>query len=182
MRRDVCRFFQADIQNVFNAYINAIKQKFGKESQATPYSTISFGLNYSAHYNMTGGACHVHLIPYNGGTAVDIRYSMIQFYGARYGRHEEDLVNAVQQILGVPGQKVELPIDMFTEAEGTTVAPPVQPVAPPAAVPQPVVAPEPAPQPQPVPQPRMMRFCPECGTERRPGAKFCMNCGYRFPD
>jgi hypothetical protein len=139
MRRDLFHYFEADVKTVYNAYIQAIKEKFGKDCEAEAYHTISFGLNASLKYNMNGGACHVHLIPYRTGTAVAVRYTIVQLVGARYEAHYWDLNNVISRIIQVPPTKLEnadmagfLRIENRLYPDGrrqsTPVTPPPQPV------------------------------------------------------
>ena len=173
MRRDVVHYYEAEIERVFEAYRAAALQKFGKDSQALPYHTVSFGLNYSMKYNMTGGSCNVHLIPYQTGTAVDIRYAIAQIAGARYKKHDADLTEYVSGILRVPAQALELPVETFLDpanqvsagfAAAQTAAPaPVQPV-----------------NDMPSQTQSGNRFCKHCGERLEAGDLFCSNCGQRI--
>ena len=176
MRRDVVHYYEAEIGKVFEAYRTAAFQKFGKDSQALPYHTVSFGLNYSMKYNMTGGSCNVHLIPYQTGTAVDIRYAIAQVAGARYKKHDADLTQYVCGILGVPAQNLELPIETFLDP-ANQVSAGNNPA-------QTAVQPAPAPvQPRNdtnVQAPSENRFCKHCGSRLEAGDLFCSNCGQRI--
>ena len=84
MRRDVCHFYPIHVIGVYKAYVRAIKEVFDADCSEEPYHTLTFGLKFSFKYNMNGGFCHVHLMPYRGGTAVDIRYTIVQALGAKY--------------------------------------------------------------------------------------------------
>ena len=114
MRRDVCYFFSADVVSVYNSYMTAAtNSRFRRNCNQEPYHTISFGLNFSMKYNMNGGACTIHFIPYHGGTAVDLRFSVAQVAGARYEKYAKDLTSAAMDVLGVPAQLFSLNIDEF---------------------------------------------------------------------
>lgn len=170
MRRDVCFFFQKDVVSVYNAYMAAAtNQQFRRRCNQEPYHTISFGLNFSMKYNMNGGACTIHFMPYSNGTAIDMRFSIAQAMGARYNAYAMDLTNTVSQLLGLPSQNIQLDINLFLDdrnkvfAQGQPIAqgyaqqpqqvrtPPVaQPGVPP--MPQPAIQPPPQPVQQPVRQ------------------------------
>lgn len=153
MRRDLCHFWQRDVVTVYNAYLKAAKDRFNKDCSATPFHTITIPLNFSFKYNMNGGVCTVHLIPLNGGCAVDSRYSIVQGVGARYEAHDRDLCAFVEAILGVKPQPIRIDIEEFLKDQNKAV-----PVQPPvyAPVPQPAPAPQTIPY-QPVPRPAAER-------------------------
>lgn len=113
MRRDICRTFSAKPETVYNAYLKSITEKFTKNITQEPYETLSFGLSFSAHYNMNGGRCTLHFSPYNGGTAVNIRYTIVQLVGARYVEHEKDLSSFVEGELKEQGKPAQIPMSVF---------------------------------------------------------------------
>lgn len=113
MKRDLFHYFESDVKSVYETYVKAAKEKFGKDCSATPYHTVSFGLNYSFKYNMNGGACHVHFIPYKTGTAVGIRYTIAQVFGARYEAHDSDMLNYVERELGVEATGINIDMEEF---------------------------------------------------------------------
>jgi len=116
MRRDVCYFFAADVKSVYDAYLAAATNaKFRRTCNQQPYHTISFNLNFSMKYNMNGGSCTLHFIPYQGGTAVDLRFSIAQLAGARYKKYAEDLTNATVDVLRIPAQPITLDINVFLD-------------------------------------------------------------------
>ena len=117
MRADICHYYHQSIENVYNAYKLAIETKFSKKVSGTPYHTLVFPLYYSLKYNMNGGGCHVHLIRYEGGTAVDIRYTISQLVLARYKAHDRDLTAEVEKILGIKAQSISLSIDTFLQGK-----------------------------------------------------------------
>lgn len=113
MKRDLFHYFEADVKTVYETYVKAAKEKFGKDCSATPYHTVSFGLNYSFKYNMNGGACHIHFIPYKTGTAVGLRYTIVQMFGARYEAHDSDMVNFVEKEIGVRATNITIDMEEF---------------------------------------------------------------------
>ena len=179
MRKDIVHYFEARIDRVFNAYREAAFQKFGKDSQAQPFHTVSFGLNYSLKYNMTGGSCNVHLIPYNTGTAVDVRYAVAQLAGARCGAYDAELTKYVCQILGIQAQKLELGIDTFLDPRNQVTSVPGAQPAMRAAAQAPASAAVSAPAAAPAPARRAL-FCKTCGARLEPGDVFCGSCGRRI--
>ena len=116
MRRDVCHFYETDVVTVYEAYLAALgNDKFDRDCRKEPYHTLTFGRNFSVKYNFNGGSCIVHFIPYQGGTAVDLRFVLAQAAGARYEKYDRDLTDAVIQILGMPARPLDLDIDVFTD-------------------------------------------------------------------
>ena len=151
MKKDICCFYPSDIASVFNAYQSAIAQKFTKSIQATPYHTISFPLAFSFKYNMNGGACTVHLMPHNDGTAVNVRYSVVQLVGARCKKHNQDMTAVVEKLLGVSAQEIQLDVETFLSAKQLPEC-------------KPDVS-------------KMGKFCVNCGAEFSDTAMFCSKCG-----
>ena len=117
MRRDVCRFFPGvDIYSVFNAYVAGVRKAFGKDVKTRPYYNLSFSTYSlsSIKYNFSNGAINVRFMPYMGGTAVNLRYTLFQAGMAAYIRHEEDLAKAVEFYLGRGGSyKTNIPVELF---------------------------------------------------------------------
>lgn len=101
MRRDICHYYEADLQSVYNAYAKVASEKFGKNCEYHNGYKLSFALNFTIRYNMNGGACTVHFMPCRSGTAVNVRYSIAQLLGARYNAYDEELTKNVVAILGV---------------------------------------------------------------------------------
>ncbi len=170
MRRDICHYYAADVQTVYNAYLAAAtNRQFRRDCKEEPYHTLTFGLNFSMKYNMNGGSCIIHFIPFGGGTAVDLRFVVAQAAGARYGRYDQDLTNAVVTVLGIPAQPLQLDIEEFMKesnkvyAQNFAAAPTMQYTA--------------APVNEPQPEPVQNRICTACGRELMPGDMFCGNCG-----
>lgn len=185
MRRDVCYYFAADVVSVYNSYLAAAtNQKFRRSVTQEPYHTLSFGLNMSFKFNMNGGSCTLHFIPYQGGTAVDLRFSLVQMMGARYGAYAQELTNDASAVLGVAGQRFELNIEEFVNDANKVVPAAVAPVSPvqgqktcsncgnviktDAAFCSQCGAKTAGEK----------RFCPQCGAPCDPDAKFCAKCGY----
>lgn len=100
MRKDFCYFAQCDEKTLFNAYLQAIQTLFDTHATLSPYYRIKFDLGFSFKYNMNGGACTLHIMPVNGGSAVNIRYSIVQLCGARCGTHAKNLTEEASRILG----------------------------------------------------------------------------------
>lgn len=181
MRRDVCYFFAADVRAVYNAYLTAASNApFGRDCDQKPWHTFSFGLNYSWKYNMNGGACTLHFIPYRGGAAVDLRFSIAQGFGAKYEKYAQELTNAAVAVLRVPSQPLNLDIEEFLKPANQVVAaatPRPAPIPQPAATPRsaaPTTAPRPA---APAAAPVRERICRNCGSVLHPEAAFCGHCG-----
>ena len=168
---------------MFNAYCRAAQEKFGQSCKAEPFHTLSFGLNYSFKYNMNGGSCTVHFMPYMNGTAVNIRYSIAQLGGARYGAHDRDITAYVVGIIQFPAEKASIDINTFLLQQNKIV---------PNYVPQAPVQPAQSAQPQysPAPQPAVTadngqqaapkKFCMYCGAKLETSGNFCQFCGKKF--
>ena len=160
MKRDIFHYFDANIQDVFNAYCKTIQTKFEKNISATPYHTISFALSFSFRYNMNGGSCTLHFIPYSSGTAVCVRYSIVQAMGARYGAHNQNILNEVEKLLSIKAQNINLSVEAFLQPSNQITAAPIK-------------GQEPVSQP-----PRALAtFCSKCGTKFGETDLFCYNCG-----
>ncbi|MBQ3265726.1 MAG: zinc ribbon domain-containing protein [Ruminococcus sp.] len=185
MRRDLCYYFAAPLYPVFDAFVQAAKQKFGKNCKIDAYKTISFGLDYSFKYNMNGGSLTVHFMPYQGGTAVDLRYTVVQLMGARYQKHANDVLAFVNSFVGVQAQPIQLDVNQFLAYEANTPSAQVQQGQAPV---QQIPAQQPMQQPvqQPVQQipvqqaAQQRRFCMNCGTPVMPNAAFCTKCGAKL--
>ena len=179
MRRDLCFYYPCPMNTLFGAFLQAAKQQFGKDCRILDGKSINFGLNYSFKYNMNGGSITVHFMPYQNGTAVDLRYSVVQLMGARYKKHAEDLTGYVSKLIGIKAQPANIDINLFLQYEGGA-----KPIAPAKTAPQAPVVPQPAAAPvQPVrqaaPQPQQgtRRFCIYCGKQLPANARFCPECG-----
>ena len=165
MRRDIGFYIEANIQQVYQAYLKAaVNEPFGRTCDEQPFHTISFGVNYSFKYNMNGGSCHIHFMPYGNGTAVNIRFSLAQGFGARYEKYAQDLNNAMQVFLPVVPQPATYDMDVFLKPENqvkpgvsqqsTTSVAPVAPIAAP-----------------------ISSYCTNCGNPHAPNTRFCSRCG-----
>ena len=113
MKRDIFHYFESDVKTVYSAFLKAAKEKFGKDCNAAPYHEVSFGLNFSLKYNMNGGACHIHFIPYKSGTAVGIRYTIVQLLGARYEAHDSDMLSFVEGEIGKRATSINIDMEEF---------------------------------------------------------------------
>lgn len=186
MRRDVCFYFESDVVSVYKAYIAAAtNSQFRRECHEQPYHTFSFGVNFSFKYNMNGGSCTLHFMPYGRGTAVDLRFSLAQGAGARYGKYAKDLSNAASSYIGVPYSETNIDIEEFLREENkvgaSAAAPqpvPAQQVAEQSVAAQPVMAQPIAPQPESTPF--VPKFCANCGAKLLENAKFCVSCGQKI--
>ncbi len=185
MRRDVCYFFAADVVSVYNAYLAAAKNPpFERTCNEEPYHTFSFGVNFSFKYNMNGGSCTLHFMPCNGGSAVDLRFSIAQGAGARYGKYAKDLTERAVAILRVPAQESQIGIDEFLKECNKVYAGSSQPqtfASAPASVAPSNPTMSPAPQPASAPAPAAVSngagFCHNCGAATVENAAFCSACG-----
>ena len=140
---------------------------------------------YSMKYNMNGGACTLHFMPYKNGSAVNMRFSIAQLAGARYGKYAEDLTQAAANILAKAAYNVNIDVEEFLKEENkvtatqapTTQAPVAEVVSTPVAEAVPTPVPVAAAQPEPQ---YKHRFCTNCGTALIEGAAFCTNCGAKI--
>ncbi|MBQ3284672.1 MAG: zinc ribbon domain-containing protein [Ruminococcus sp.] len=172
MRRDLCYFYPIPVQPVFDAFVQAARQKFGKNCKIDAYKMLSFGLDYSFRYNMNGGSLTIHFMPYNNGTAIDMHYTVVQAFGARYQKHADDVLIFVNAALGAQAQPINISINEFLAYE-TGV-----PSAPLNAAPQPQQVAQPVQQTaQSAPQ---AKFCMNCGAPIAPNTAFCTNCGKKL--
>lgn len=175
MRRDLCYFYPVPVQPAFDAFVQAAKQRFGKNCRIDAYKSLSFGLEYSFKYNMNGGSLTVHFMPYNNGTAIDMHYSIVQAFGAKYKKHADDVLIFVNAALGAQAQPLQIELDQFLAYESGVPAAPLN------TAPQPVQQAQPVYQ-QPVQQPvrPQARFCVNCGAPIVPNAAFCTRCGKKL--
>ena len=175
MRRDICHFFPADVVTVYNGYLSALGNKqFDRDCREEPYFALTFGLNFSMKYNMNGGSCTVRFMPYQNGTAVNVRFSVAQLAGARYGAYDNDLTLAVEKVLGIVAQNADIDVDEFLKPHNQVAEARQVYQAPPAPTP---VAPTPVVTPPPAAEPASFGFCAACGSPLREGAAFCVKCG-----
>lgn len=164
MRRDICYYFAAPVPKVYQGYLAAAgNDQFRRECREEPYHTLTFGLNFSMKYNFNGGSCVIRFMPWQGGTAVNLRFSLAQAAGARYEWYDRDLTAAASAIIGVVAQPAKVPVDYFLDPANRVVANAPQPVAP---------APAPAPKAE-----VAGTFCTECGRQLPEDAAFCCYCG-----
>lgn len=171
MRRDICYFFAVDVQTLYNAYLTvAQNDKFRRSCGQEPYHTLSFGLNFSMKYNFNGGACTLRFIPCQGGSAVNMRFSIAQAAGARYEKYAKDLTDGVTALLGIAAMKSEINVETFLAPENKVYAQP-------AAAPQPASAPQAAAPCAPDQNEADVKRCANCGKPIKDGDKFCSGCG-----
>lgn len=192
MRRDLAYFYERPANEVFAAFEQAANRRFGKDCKTEPCVRLSFGLNYSLKYNMNGGSVTAHFMPYQNGTAVNLRYSIVQAFGARYKAHAQDLTQFVNGILRVAGQPIQLDVNRFLEyaAGAPSVAqeknsPVLQQTAGGVACPRCGAR---CAEGElfcsscgtPLQQPERPAFCVSCGASLRQGGKFCHRCGAKI--
>ncbi len=189
MRRDLCYFYPCPLDSVYSAFLQAANEKYGKDCKTDPGKSITFGLNFSFKYNMNGGALTVHVMPHQGGTAVDLRYSIVQAMGARYKAHARDLLKYVEGLIGTPAQDCALKIDAFLAYEESGTAPGADPVLTAEQAEKPQILEEPEQireeavrQPEVRSEPAEERTadpgtCPFCGRKLPLAGKFCPYCG-----
>lgn len=187
MQKDVMHFFNTDVKSVYMAYLAALQnQPFEKNCMQQPYHTLRFNLGFSLTYNMNGGTCTVRFMPYYGGTAVDVNFSIMQLIGARYEAFDRQLTDRVIDILCVPVQALQLDVKEFQRPENQVVFEGAQPSyqqeqRPPQDVPPTMNNASPVnPWQQPgmeVPTPTAGGQCKKCGATLLPNAKFCSRCG-----
>ncbi len=196
MRRDVGFFVEAKVEDVYRAYLNAaIHPPFSRTCKEEPYKLISFGVNYSFKYNMNGGSCNIHFMPSGNGTAVNMRFSIVQAVGARYGKYASDLNDAMRKFLPVKVYPAQYNMDDFLHAATPCPAPTV--TAGQANTPQPTPATQqvytPQPQTQAQPQPQVQPYIPQVQQQTQPyvpqaqpqvqtantatATSFCTSCG-----
>ena len=170
MRRDIVYYFNADVATVYNAYLAAAKGRpFDRSCKEEPFHTISFGLNFSMKYNFNGGSCTLHFMPYQTGCAVDLRFTIAQLTGARYGAYAKELTMLVERQLGMAAATCKINVEQFLRPENQVV--PGQPRMAPPPMPLPT-------QPQrPIPPAPSGRLCPNCGCAAANDAAFCIKCG-----
>ncbi len=193
MRRDICQFYPRRVEDVFNAFITAIRSTLEKEPDIEPFHTLTFGLNFSWKFNMNGGSCTLRFMPYNNGTAVNIRYSIAQLNGARYEKHCKVYTQAVEGMLNVYSQEIKIDAEIFTdycEKAAAVQQPPFYSQQPPTpqqlhcgqtpdqSIPQTQFAET---QPQPTVTQSAHKFCANCGTKLGIDHKFCGVCGTKQP-
>lgn len=163
MRRDVCYFFPVSVDQLYNAYLAAASNsRFRRDCNQEPYHTLGFGLNFSMKYNFNGGGCILRFIPCEGGSAVNMRFSIAQLAGARYEKYAQDLTDTVASLLGVYGQRVSIDVEYFLAPENQ-IGPTMEPMASPAE--------------QSAQNSQTVNTCPNCGRTVSDSDKFCMSCG-----
>ena len=117
MRADICHYYPKPVEDVYQAYKTAIKNLFKNDAGGDPYCSLVFGLSFSFKYNMNGGGCHIHFMPYLDGTAINVRYTIAQAVGAKYKAHDKDMCTAVSKLLGVEAKDVQINVEEFLQYE-----------------------------------------------------------------
>ncbi len=159
MKRDLGYYVEANIEQVFNAYLAAASNEpFKRECTPYPFCSIFFGLHFSFKYNMNGGYCEIQLMPYGNGTAVNIHFSIIQAIGSRCEKYAQDLNSAMQGYLPVLCQPATYDLNLFLKYQDQFEQKPVPPTSP-------------------VPPQAPARFCTNCGAPQATDARFCAKCG-----
>jgi hypothetical protein len=171
MRRDLVYFYPVPLKPVYDACFNAANQKFGKNCKADPFKSLQFGLDFSFKYNMNGGSVTAHFMPYQNGTAINLRYTIIQALGARYKKHAQDYMMYVDGLLNVRGALIGLDVQQFMDYEANTPSGVLPQQAPPQQMPPQQVPPQ---------QTANGMVCPNCGSLADPGSNFCTKCGSRL--
>lgn len=159
MRKDVTHFYEKPIPEVFYAYHKFIVEKMHANPRVEPFHTISSAVGM--------GAMTLHFIPYQNGTAIDIRYSLALVNGSVVEEIDYSITKEIVNFLGVAAMNIELPIEIFLDPNNQVVAQ--------SNIPNP--APQPAPQ---APVQNEFRFCPKCGAKHHIDANFCPACGNKL--
>ena len=163
MTKDLFFSYPCQPIQVYSAYLQTANEQFSKQCREDVKGAVfSFGLDYSFKYNMNGGSCTVRFMPYQGGTAVAIHYTVVQLFGAKIGKHSTDMVTYADKLLGVKSLPTQLNLKMFTDYAASLSGQGGQPAV---VDPQGLGAP----------------LCPNCGGSLTPGAKFCVSCGKPVP-
>lgn len=113
MEKGICRYYDQNIDVIYNTYIRAIHTKFNKNCTSLPYYKLEFKLDFSFYYNINGGNCCVLFMPYRSGTAVYVQYDIKQAFGARYKAHEMDMTSFVENQLNLVSQQIEIAMNDF---------------------------------------------------------------------
>ena len=166
MRRDLFHFYKGDVKTVYQAYLKVLRaQPFHKEPGQSPYTMLTFGLGFSFKFNMNGGSVHIHFAKRNGGTAVQVRYSIVQLFGARYKAYDKQLTDYVSRALGYEAEPLEVLGDKFFEG-GDEVYPDAN---------------DDKPAPKAINAPKEEELtCPGCGKKVKAGSAFCPDCGHKI--
>lgn len=103
---------------------------------------------------MNGGCCTLHFMPYQDGTAVDARYSIVQLFGARYEANNDYLIDFVVSILRIRPTKANIPIETFLCSKNNVAI-----------------------SSQTSNQNYKEKYCSNCGNPVNSRDSFCSNCG-----
>lgn len=168
MKKNVCFYIEGDVKLIHNAYINAASSRiFNRICKQEPFYKISFNLEFSFEYNINGGTCEIHLMPYGTGTAVLMHFSIMQLVGAQCESYANDLNRVMQSFL---------PVSIFSAAYAMEdFMNPMNQVRP-----QPVIRSAQSAQPlsQSVQEQKSNgNLCSKCGNTLEKGSRFCDRCG-----
>lgn len=122
MRAEICRYYNQELDVVYNAYLKAIHSKFNKKHTDTPCYEIQFKLKMSLNYNINGGLCSVLFMSYKTGTAVCIQYNIKQAFGANYKSHESDMTSFVEKQLNIFSEKTKISVLEFESAKESSMS------------------------------------------------------------
>lgn len=151
MRRDLYHNYPYYIDDVYNAYVEAIQNEPFKKKPHLESNLIAFDIGFSFKYNMNGGACHIHLDETDTGTSVQVRYSIVQLFGARCEAYDKALTEKVEEYLrNIPAIEPEPEPEFEQEIEPEN---------------EDIVCPN---------------FCSNCGTQLQPDMNFCPTCGHKI--
>ena len=171
MKRDLFHQYNTDIKLVYEAYLSVLKvDPFRKNPAETPYSLLSFGIGLSYKYNMNGGSVLIHFSEKDGGTLVQVRFSIVQLFGARYKAYDKLLTDLVIKHLGPQvtiGPAIEKAVN-DNEPEEIIEEKPVK-----EQIQETKVVEESTPKPRP-------KFCGKCGYPLEPNGNFCGRCGAKI--
>lgn len=99
MRRDVFHTFDHDLKTVYDAFVEVLNKKPYERNPSLETNLISYSIGSSFKYNMNGGAVNIHFSREGNVTKIQIRYSIVQLFGARVGAYDEALIQKVKEVL-----------------------------------------------------------------------------------
>lgn len=165
MRRDVFHHYDFDQKAVYEAYLKVLTNApFNKKPDQTPYTLLSFGIGMSFKFNMNGGAVNIHFSENNGGTDVQVRFSIVQLLGARYGAYDELMTKGVEAALS-EAKLVEKHKEEDEDEYRIYIETPDHEIKPLDS------------NPKKEEHKSKPAFCTKCGRPLRPGDLFCGGCG-----
>lgn len=159
MRKEITFYVEADVERVYRAYLTAAAgEPFRRICNGQPMHTITFDLNFSVKYNISGGYCTIRLMPYGKGTAVHLHFLIRQAFGGQGEQYACDLTNAVYAILPVTIYQAAIDPAEFLRPWNQITPETVHMI-----------------------RPRSDgERCPHCGTPLSPNAAFCTKCGAKI--